>query len=339
MGRIEIAAGLPHSNQDWKRLLPGLLVSVLALAVVFSLIDLDDFLQAVRQADWRYLLVGGFITLPWLFVRAFVWRTLLQEKAAYRDVFLTLNEGYLLNNILPFRLGEVGRAFLLGGKSSLAFWQVIPTILIERAIDLIIAVGLFLSTLPFVVGVDWAQQAALGTGLIVGFGLVLLYIMAHNRPRVLNLVEKAGRRWPLVQRLSGERVSAFFEGLSILTSLRRFLIALTWMLFNWLLGVLQYDLLLRAFFPHAQPLWAAFALGAGALGLAAPSSPGGIGVYEATMVGALAVFDPNLSAAAAFAVSAHIFNYAITGLIGGFALAADGQTLSSMYRRLRSGNS
>jgi uncharacterized protein (TIRG00374 family) len=76
------------------------------------------------------------MTLLWLVCRGKAWHTLLRRRAAYRDVFFTLNEGYLINNILPFRLGEVARAYLLGRKAHLSFWDVLSTVLIERFLDL-----------------------------------------------------------------------------------------------------------------------------------------------------------------------------------------------------------
>jgi uncharacterized membrane protein YbhN (UPF0104 family) len=84
-----------------------LIVSVAALAIVFSLIDLRKFGQAVRQADLRFLLAGILSEVLWLLVRGFVWRTLLQNKASYYDTFISISEGYLLNKILPFLLGEI----------------------------------------------------------------------------------------------------------------------------------------------------------------------------------------------------------------------------------------
>ncbi|MCC6957861.1 MAG: flippase-like domain-containing protein, partial [Anaerolineales bacterium] len=94
---------------NWRRLAPGLLVSAVALGVIFYLIDLERFLEALRLADYRYVILLFGITLVWLAVRSLAWRTLLSEQARYGQVFLTLNEGYLLNNVLPLRLGEVGR--------------------------------------------------------------------------------------------------------------------------------------------------------------------------------------------------------------------------------------
>ena len=331
-GRSKIAT--PSSTHNWKRILPGLVVSLVALIIVFSMLDLRKFGQALLQADLRYLLAAILAALLWLFVRGFFWRTLLQNKASYYDTFITVNEGYLLNNILPFRLGEVGRAFLLGRKAHIDFWQVIPSILIERALDLAFAVGLFLCTLPFVIGVAWAKQAAMVTGIIVLLGLGAIYILARNRQRVLDWVNRVGARFPLVNKLAGRRLAAFFDGLAIITDARLFLRALGWEVLNWMVSVLEYYLFLRAFFPAPSLLWVLFALGVGALGIAAPSSPGAIGVFEAVLVGALVVFGVDASPATAFALTVHITSYILTGLLGGYGLYKDGESLSSLYTRL-----
>ena len=299
------------------------------------LLDVDQFKQTLLQADLRFLLAATLVALLWLVLRGFFWRTLLQYKVSYRDTFLTINEGYLLNNILPFRLGEVARAFLIGRKASLDFWQVVPSILVERLLDLAIAVGLFLFTLPFVIGVTWAKQAAILIGIVVLVGLGAIYIAARSRPLVLAWIERAGQRWPVVQKLAGRRVTSFLDGLAILTDGKIFLTALGWEALNWAAAILQYYLFLRAFFPHPSLLWALFVLGVGSLGIAAPSSPGALGVFEAALVGALAVFKVDASSAAAYAVTTHAIGYVITGLIGGYALYRDGESLSSLYARLR----
>jgi uncharacterized protein (TIRG00374 family) len=307
---------------------------VVALAVVISMLDFNKFAQVLLQADLRFILLGVGASLLWLIIRGFVWRTLLLNRASYRDSFLTINEGYLLNNILPFRLGEIARAFLMSRKAGMNFWQVIPSIIIERSLDLAIAAGLFLCTLPLVIGVPWAQQAAIGIGIVVITGLGLFYILARSRERALDWVAKMGERFILIKKLAGRRVIAFFDGLAILTDGRLFLKALGWEGLNWLVAILMYYLFLHAFFPHPNLLWVIFTVGVGALGIALPSSPGAIGVYEAALVGALAVFGLEASVTFAFALSMHIISYLLTGLIGGYALYKDGESLSSMYSRL-----
>ena len=103
--------------KDFRRMLPGLLISIVLIGAILYFVDLKAMVAAVKAADYLLLLVVLVLGVLWLFVRALVWRTLLRNRASIKDVFLTLMEGYLLNNFLPFRLGEIGRAFLLSRKS------------------------------------------------------------------------------------------------------------------------------------------------------------------------------------------------------------------------------
>lgn len=318
-------------KNTWIRLLPGLIVSALALAAVFYFVDLADLAKALQVADYRFVVLTIGITLVWLSVRALAWRTLLQEKATFMQAFLTLNEGYLLNNILPFRLGELGRAYLMGRKSGLGFFPVFSTILIERSLDLAMAAGLLLCTLPFVVGVDWALQAAISAALLVMIGLGGLYLLARYRDWATAQYEKLSTRIKFLQKLD-KQLSAFLSGLAVLTDGRRFLRAVGLIILNWLIAIFQYYALILAFFPNGKPLWAAFTLAAMALGIAAPSSPGAVGVLEAAVVGAMALFGQDASTALAMAITAHLTNYLLTGFLGIIGLTKDGLSLTGLYK-------
>jgi hypothetical protein len=323
-------------TQDWRKLAPGLIISAIAVVVILYFVDLKRLLEALQRADYRYIGLYFGITIGWLVVRSIVWRTLLQEQASFSQVFLTLNEGYLLNNILPFRLGELGRAFLLSKKAGLGFLQVFSTILIERALDVAFAAGLLFATLPFVMKANLAWQAALMMGSLVLVGLFLLYLLARNQSWALQRFDRITVRYPKLQRLIGQQqLTAFFTGLAALTDGRRFLKVILLMLVNWGIAMLQFFVLLRGYVPEAQFLWAAFALAVMAMGVAAPSSPGAVGVLEASVIGALSVFGLDPSVTLAVALTAHLSNYLTTGLIGVYALARDGQSLADLYRDVR----
>ena len=315
--------------------MPGLAVSAITLAAVFYIADLRQMLDALRLANYGLVAAAFTLSFAWLAVRAVVWRTLLKDKAAYGQVFFTVSEGYLLNNLLPFRMGELARAFLLSQKAQLDFWSVLSSIVIERVLDLAIAAGLLLSTLPFVLGATWARTGALAAAGIVIAGLVFLFLLARQPRRFVDLLMRFTARWPAIGQAIGSRLEAFLSGLTVLNDGRRFLKAVAWVLLNWAVVAVQYYVLLWAFFPDAKLLWGAFSLGVGALGIAAPSSPGAIGVLEFSLAGALALFGLNYSTAVAFALTAHLFNYVSNGILGGYALARDGETLTGLYRRLR----
>src|SRR5690606_6014160 len=133
--------------KDVKRWLPGAVISLLLIAAILYFVDLRAMVDAMRNANYRLLLIAFGIGFIWLAVRALVWWTLLRNRPRYADVFWTVGEGYLLNNFLPFRLGELGRAFLLSRKSDMQFMEILPTIVIERVVDLGFTAAIFLAAL------------------------------------------------------------------------------------------------------------------------------------------------------------------------------------------------
>jgi uncharacterized protein (TIRG00374 family) len=313
---------------------------VVALGIVLYLVDFQQLKIAIQHANYWLVACVIIITVLWLLVRGMFWRTLLLDRARYRDVFFAINEGYLLNNLLPFRLGELGRAFLLGRKTDpegnlIGFWFTFSSILIERILDMAFGVGILVTSLIFVVGGAWAMPAALVTGAVVVIGLVVMYLLARNQEWAVAQLNRFGGRWPILLKLGGGILPAFLSGLSVLTDGTRFLRAVGWAAVNWSISLAQYYFMLNAFIPGAKLSWALFALGIAALGVAVPSSPGNIGVLEGALVAALAVFKVDFASAFAFAFTLHIIQYTLSIILGAYGLSREGETLLGLYQQLR----
>src|SRR6185436_11853081 len=322
--------------KEAKRWLPGAIVSIGLIAAILYFVDLREMVDAIRHANYGLLAVAFAIGFLWVAVRAQVWRTLLRDKPSYSDTFWTVGEGYLLNNFLPFRLGEVGRAFLLSRKTGMQFMEVLPTIVIERAMDLGYTAIIFLSVIPFIFssgtqGAD-AQRIGVIVGVVVLAGFVLLYILARSNQWALDLFHKLSARWPALQRFGGSFLEAFFAGLSVLTDGWLFVRFLFWMTLNWAISIVSYYFIIRAFFPQTQVTWAMFGLGAAAFGGAIPSLPGGFGTVEGAFGGALTLLSHDQSTSFAVAVTVRLYNYLNSGVIGGIGLAREGETLSGIYQ-------
>lgn len=329
--------------KDIKRWLPGALVSILLIFGILYFVDFSKTLEAIRKANYLFLLAALPLSFIWMAVRSIVWRTLLRNRASYKDVFLTLGEGYLMNTFLPFRLGEVGKAFLLSRKSdpsinsgrSLQFMEIVPTIVIERAVDLGYSAAILLVALPFVIDAEGAGKIGVIVGLVIFIGLVLMYLLARNRKWAISVFKKLSQRWPVLQKVGGDFVESIFEGLAVLTDGWLFLRFLFWMTVNWGVALLSYYLIIRAFFPEAQVIWSFFGLGLAAFGNAIPSLPGAIGTFEGAFGGALTLLTGDQSTALAAALAGRLYMYASALGIGFIGLAQEGQTLSGIYQQLR----
>jgi uncharacterized protein (TIRG00374 family) len=323
--------------KDAKRWLPGATISILLIAAILYFVDLRAMVDAVRRANYPLLLFTFALGFVWLFVRAIVWRTLLRERASLNDVFFTIGEGYLLNNFLPFRLGEIGRAFLLSRKSDLQFMEILPTIVIERVMDLGYSAIILLVALPFVVGAEGAGRIGIIVGVIVFVGFIILYVLARYNQWSLDVFHKLSARWPSLQKFGGSFLESFFAGLGVLTDGWLFLRFLFWMTLNWGIAIFSYYLMILAFFPEAQPVWGMFGLGAAAFGGAIPSLPGAVGTFEGTFGGAVTLLagEQFASTALAVALTGRLYNYINSGVIGGIGLLREGQTLSGIYEQLK----
>jgi uncharacterized protein (TIRG00374 family) len=321
--------------KDFRRMLPGLLISLVLIAAILYFVDLKAMLEAVKAANYAILALVFILGILWLLVRGLVWRTLLRDRVSYAKVFWTLNEGYLLNNFLPFRLGEIGRAFLLSRKSDLTFVEILPTIIIERVTDLAFSAAILVTAVPFVVGAQGADRIGFIIGGVVLAGLVAMYFLARNRQWALDVFHNMSHRWPVIQRFGGSFLEAFFTGLEVLTDARLFARFFLLMALNWGMAIVQYYLIARAFFPQAQPVWGMFVLGAAAFGGAIPSLPGGVGTLEGALGGALTILSGDQSTALAAALTSHLLNYIYSAMFGLYGLSREGQTLSGIYQQLK----
>jgi uncharacterized protein (TIRG00374 family) len=321
--------------KDSMRWLPGAVVSLGLIAAILYFVDFRKMAEAISHANYGLLAAAIVLSFMFMVVRAVVWRILLRERASYKEVFFTLGEGYLLNNFLPFRLGEIGRAFLLSRKTDLQFLEILPTIVIERAVDLAFSAAILLAALPFVVGAQGsAGKIGIIVGILVAVGLIALYVLARNRQWALDTFHKLSLRWPALQRFGGSFLESFFDGLTVLTDGWLFARFLFWMTVNWGLSILAYYLMVLAFFPNAQVAWGMFALGAAAFGGAIPSLPGAVGTFDGAIAGALFLVTGDQSTSLAVALTARLYNYLNSGIIGGIGLMREGQTLSTIYRDL-----
>ena len=320
--------------KDWKRWLPGVLISIGLIAVILYFVDLRATVEALGKANYPLLILALFLGFLWIAARAQVWRTLLRNIPSYSDTFWTVGEGYILNNFLPFRLGELGRAFLLSRKSGMTFMEILPTIVIERVMDLGYTAVIFVSVIPFVVGAEGSERIGIIVGAVVLAGFVLLYVLARSNKWALNIFHKLSARWPSLQHVGGSFLESFFVGLSVLTDGWLFLRFIFWMTLNWAVAIASYYFIVLAFFPQAQFIWAMFCLGAAAFGGAIPSAPGAVGTFEGAVVFALTRFVPDESTALAAAIAMRLYNYINSGVIGGIGLAREGQTLSGVYQQL-----
>src|SRR5512147_1775868 len=120
-----------------KKLWIGIGISLFFLFLLFRKIDFNKLLSAFREMDYRYLWPAVLFTFTSYFFRAVRWRFLLipLKKTRLGNLFPATIIGYMVNNLLPARVGEFVRAFVLAEKEELGKSAVFATLVVDRLFD------------------------------------------------------------------------------------------------------------------------------------------------------------------------------------------------------------
>ena len=176
-----IAAEDRRSSGVLLRWLPGLIITILALLLLSRLVDWQQFVVSLTSIPLGMIFLTVVFYLVSLILRSLAWQLLLQRKATPIQTVITLSEGYFFNNLLPFRIGELARGYLMGRRSGLGLFRVLSTIVVERSYDLVIAAGFFLATIPLALKLKWAEPVAILLLAVIGAALLALFFIAQKR--------------------------------------------------------------------------------------------------------------------------------------------------------------
>jgi uncharacterized protein (TIRG00374 family) len=325
----------------------GIVVSVLAIYFVISQVDVDQLGEALTRARYVYLLPTILFLLVGLVTRAVRWRVLLSEGLPLWRAFSIMNVAYLVNGLLPLRIGEVARAYLATrAEPPVPVLKSFSTIIVERLLDLLAVVGMLAFALTAGPLPDQLRAAGLFFGPLALIGFLILVFLARQRAFTLNLAERSVDRIKPLHKLRVNPVillGNFLDGLKPLTDMKALMRALGWTALSWGLSAVAGYVLMFAFFDGGDWVVTCLYIAAAAFAIAVPAMPGNIGTYEASILLALGAmgYDTASSSAVIFAVMVHGINllvHASTGVIGFIQEGISLEQLSQGVREIQQTN-
>lgn len=316
------------NREKRRQLWLGMVLSVACLVAIFFFIKPADIVNAIRTAQYGYLGITVLGILLFMAFRAVRWRFMLNNQVPWRQVFHIQNIGYMLTMLLPFRIGDVARAVLIGNVPPVTLAGGVSTMVVERVLDLLFIVAL----LPFTLAgsrrlPEWIQETALASG-IVAVGAILILIVAANQRPLAGRV--AAHLLHPISFLNTERwlrrLDDLLAGLDSLTRFKDGLVLIGLSLLVWLPIILAYHAGLLAVNLRPTVLMTAFVMCAAAFSVAAPSSPGQVGVFHAGVIAALQFLGQPQVESASFAFLYHVVNMITMIVLGLIGLASTGAT-------------
>lgn len=320
----------------------GVFISILFLWLAMRGLKLNEFWEAVKGANYIWLVPGIAVYFVGVWVRAWRWHYLLGpiKKIPTKAMFPITTIGYMGNNIYPARAGEVLRAVILKRREGVSVSASLATIIVERIFDGVVMLAFVFVNLPelakltgssgFVGNIQ--QVAVIGTGVFLG-ALVIFLVAAMFSHMTMKVALRFIRFLP--QRFHARLVSIsnrFLDGLASLRSPFNVLMVFFTSVIIWLLETGKYWFVMHAF--DFSVSFFALMLMNGIVNLATsiPSAPGYIGTFDAPGIAVLTAFGVEHSIAAGYTITLHVALWLPVTALGAYYLAREGVRWSDSLR-------
>lgn len=344
-----------HSWQFWL----GLCVSVLLLLVLIYQVDLAEMRDALAEANYLYVIPAIGLYFIAVYFRAVRWRYLLSPLSLIpaTRLYPVIVIGYMANNLLPARLGELVRSYYLARREPVNASSALATVAVERVYDgmTLLAWAAVAGPVLLVLGeFDGASDIARTTWILVAGATAVVFIVALVMLTILASLDKDHKFFDLLTRIAPTRfrprvrelLRTFVQGLSILNSpskhLGLFLLSLpvwgfeasTYYLIGYSFGIDQHFGSVGVFVLLVVLLTAT-----SNLATSVPSSIGGIGPFEVVAQQTLIALGVGGSLAGAYAGFLHLVALWLpVNLVGLVLLWKGNLSLSGLTSRRQAGS-
>jgi glycosyltransferase 2 family protein len=267
----------------------GFLISVVFLYIAFREQDFAQIGQALRGANYWFVVPALALYFTGVVIRTLRWRFVLRAMRRFTvsDLFPIVVIGYMANNVLPLRAGELVRSYVLSSRTGLRKTSILATIAVERVFDGITML-LFVLVASLFIGLTSQLQHLVAIAVVLFGALVVALVIISSPPARLVLT---GRLLPLLPLRVRDRVQvmleSLFSGLAILRRRNDMIVVVLASILAWLFEASMYFMIAVGF--GLQVGIAAILLVTAVANLATliPSSPGYVGPFEAGVLLAL----------------------------------------------------
>lgn len=320
----------------------GILVSVLLIWFVLRDVDPVEVARRISEGNPWWFLASVSVGTAGYFVRALRWRVFLRPVCAttsLRSRFAGVTVGFMVNNLVPARVGEFARAFALSRVEPVSASGAFGTLVVERVLDAFTLIALlFIATLA----PDFPDSAELFTGSIgvmlrgtfwaVGALLVVMgFLLVFPEPTV-RLAERIVVRFPggIGPKLV-EALESFLVAMEALRSPSLLIQGVLWSFGFWIWHAFSFWLGFKAFGVDAGFAAAVFTMAMVGIAVALPAAPGFFGTFQVGVTLALTgVYGVAETPMLAFAFGYHLGGFFPVTFIGLYYASKMGFSLKDM---------
>lgn len=310
----------------WKGAL-GIVISVVLLAWTLRDVSLQEVWEVLRHSNVPLLVLSALVATLVFPLRALRWRVILEPvtDVPLGPLWRSIAIGMMVNNVAPARAGELARAFAITREvPSIRFTTAFASLAVDRIIDAVVVVvllvvAMFFSDIPPTTTINgWTvTKVAWVAGGVAGAALAGVTSVALFPALVLRVFDALFARLTPKLHLKGRAIlESLVSGFAALRSPGRFARILFWAVLMWVLNAGAFYIGFVAVGMEV-PFWAAiFVASLIAIGVAAPSSPGFVGVFEFFAKTGLALYGVSSTLAVGWALAFHFIAFIPITVLG-----------------------
>jgi uncharacterized protein (TIRG00374 family) len=297
----------------------GLLISGLALYLVFKDVDFVQVWDALREARWDYIGLALLSVAVNTLAKALRWKVLVGpdgQEISILNYLGVLLVGQMLNTLFPARMGDLSRAYVLGGMGP-GRTYVFGTVILEKVLDSFSYAMLFFLLLVLIPLPGWMSQSIFVFTAVILVVSAAVVILAYQPARVTSILDRITLWLPVrFQNWLQPRLRAGYASLEIVRRRSDFNKLVFWSVVVWGTALLTNHLTLLAFdirLPFTASLLILIGLQAG---ISIPSVPGRIGIFEYICVLALTLFNVEQILSVSYGILLHAIVLVPSTLLG-----------------------
>ncbi|HEY7910166.1 MAG TPA: lysylphosphatidylglycerol synthase transmembrane domain-containing protein [Thermomicrobiales bacterium] len=262
----------------------GIGISVVFLYLALRGQNFNALWTALREASYAWLIPAILCYFAGVIIRTYRWHVLLRSTQVIpvRRLWPVIVIGYMANNVLPLRAGELVRTYVLSEREKISRSATLATIVVERVFDGLTMLAFIVFAALFIDINARVRQLIVVAALLFLGGLAVFFVLAFSSAWRARLLQPIFARLP--QAITVRAEALIIEFVAGLGSLRRAsdigLVALT-SIGAWAAEATMYALVARGFGLHLSAAAAMLTTGVANLFTLVPSSPGYIGPFEA----------------------------------------------------------
>lgn len=310
-----------------------LLVMAIILFLAANTLEVDELETTLADARYGYLIPSSLLNVITVGVIVWRWHILLGRRAQFWDCMAANQIGAYLNTLLPMRLGDFTRAYVLRRHvPALSMIEILATIGAELTFDMLVLMLLLAAVLLVLPLPPLLTSAGAVLAIVTVVAVVGVLSLARSEFFLARIIQ------PLVNRLLPARfghvvlgiVERMQGGLSVLRSNQQLVVVFCITVLGYAIQVISNWLLLLTFLDDV-PLYAGLiALVGAGVGLALPLLPASTGTYQLAVALALSSIGIAAEPAAAYAVLLHAQQIVITLVMGNLFLLREGMSVKEL---------